>query len=82
MNWETNAGGEWKADETDGMDVYTCQSCGGEIVADSTTAASKCPYCDNPVVMTGKFSGDLRPDYVIPFKDDRRCCEICPEQTS
>ena len=27
MNWETNAGGEWKADETDGMDVYTCQSC-------------------------------------------------------
>ena len=52
MNWETNAGGEWKADETDGMDVYTCQSCGGEIVADSTTAASKCPYCDNPVVMT------------------------------
>ena len=40
MNWETNAGGEWKADETDGMDVYTCQSCGGEIVADSTTAAS------------------------------------------
>lgn len=75
MNWETNAGGEWKADETDGMDVYTCQSCGGEIVADSTTAASKCPYCDNPVVMTGKFSGDLRPDYVIPFKYDKNAAK-------
>ena len=75
MNWETNAGGEWKADETDGMDVYTCQSCGGEIVADSTTAASKCPYCDNPVVMTGKFSGDLGPDYVIPFKYDKNAAK-------
>ena len=75
MNWETEAGGEWQAGETDGMGIYTCQSCGGEIVADSTTAASKCPYCDNPVVMTGSFSGDLRPDHVIPFKLDKNAAK-------
>ena len=66
MNWDTQAGGE-----NSDMRVYTCQSCGGEIIADSTTGASKCPYCDNPVVMTGSFSGDLKPDYIIPFKLDK-----------
>ena len=24
--------------------------------------------CNNPVVMMGQFQGDLKPDYVIPFK--------------
>ena len=26
--WQTDAGGEWQEGETDGMNVYTCQSCG------------------------------------------------------
>lgn len=71
MHWETGAGGEWEQGETDGMNEYTCQSCGGTIIAEETTGASKCPYCDNPIVMTGKFAGDLRPDIVIPFKLDK-----------
>ncbi|MBR1823852.1 MAG: hypothetical protein IJ779_06435, partial [Ruminococcus sp.] len=71
MNWETTAGTEWESGETANMRVYKCQSCGGEVVADETTSATHCPYCDNPVVMTGNFSGDLKPDYVIPFKLDK-----------
>ncbi|MCL2107464.1 MAG: hypothetical protein FWH26_10475 [Oscillospiraceae bacterium] len=62
----------WTEGETEGMAVYLCQSCAGEIVADATTAATKCPYCDNPVVMKGQFSGALRPDAVIPFKLDKK----------
>ena len=62
---------QWSPNETDGMCVYVCNSCSGEIVADSTTGATKCPYCDNPVVMKGQFSGALRPDMVIPFKLDK-----------
>jgi len=68
MKWETDAGSEWSDGETDGMRVYVCKSCGGEIVGDETTAASSCPYCDNPIVMMGQFAGALKPDYVIPFK--------------
>lgn len=75
MSWDTQAGSEWSSGETNGMSVYKCQSCGGEIVADSTTAASACPYCDNPVVMTGSFAGDLKPDYVIPFKLDKNAAK-------
>lgn len=67
MNWETPQG---TFDEAEGshMNVYSCKSCGGEIVTDATTGATHCPFCGNPVVMTGVFSGALKPDLVIPFK--------------
>ena len=71
MEWDTAAGGEWQPGETEGMRIYTCNSCGGEIVADESTGASECPFCGNPVVMTGQFAGDLKPDLVIPFKLDK-----------
>lgn len=47
--------------------LYQCPSCGAEIVTDETTAASFCFYCHNPVVLSGRLSGEYRPDYVIPF---------------
>ncbi len=51
--------------------VYTCPSCGAEIVTTDTTAATFCYYCHNPVVLEGRLSGDYLPDYVIPFELDR-----------
>ena len=75
MNWESEAGGDWEQGEAENLRIYKCQSCGGEVVADETTAASKCPYCDNPVIMTGQFSGDLKPDLVIPFKLDKEAAK-------
>ena len=75
MEWKTKAGGQWQEGEADGVHVYVCQSCGGEIVCDETTAAARCPYCDNPVVMKGQFSDDLKPDYVIPFKLDKNAAK-------
>lgn len=71
MKWENQAENQWSEKEAEHMNVYVCQSCGGEIVCDENTAATTCPYCDNPVVMKGKLSGDLKPDYVIPFKLDK-----------
>lgn len=75
FQWNTQAGSQWQAGEQDGMRVYTCQSCGGEIVGDATMASTKCPFCDNPIVMTGQLSGDLRPDYVLPFKLDKKAAK-------
>ena len=75
MEWESSAGGAWEAGETDGMKVYVCKACGGEIVGDETTGASECPFCGNPVVMAGAFSGDLKPDLVIPFKLDKKAAK-------
>ncbi|MGI6765688.1 MAG: hypothetical protein ACOX4R_00575 [Lentihominibacter sp.] len=66
--WNTEAGGQWTEGETAGLKVYICQSCAGEIVGDDTLGSSRCPYCDSTIVMKEQFAGDLKPDYVIPFK--------------
>ena len=71
MNWSAPEG-KWDEGERDGLSVYTCNSCGGEIVGDETLGATSCPYCGNPVVMTGKWEKGLRPDLVIPFKLDKK----------
>ena len=68
MDWETQAGTDWQEGEGENLRIYVCKSCGGEIIGDENTAATSCPYCNNPVVMMGQFQGDLKPDYVIPFK--------------
>ncbi|MDO4749056.1 MAG: hypothetical protein Q4A12_07780 [Eubacteriales bacterium] len=73
--WDTQAGSQWGEGETSGLGTYSCKSCGGEIVGDETTAATSCPYCGNPVVFMGQFSGDLKPDFVIPFKLDKKAAK-------
>ena len=55
--------------------VYSCPSCGAEIVTDETTAATFCFYCHNPVVLEGRVTGEYLPDWVIPFKIDRKEAE-------
>lgn len=75
MSWESSGGTEWADGETANMKVYTCKSCSGTIIADETSGATSCPYCGNPVVMAGVFSGDLRPDRIIPFKLDKNAAK-------
>lgn len=57
------------------LQEYKCPCCGGEIVGDANTAASSCPFCGNPVVMMRQFSGALRPDFVTPFKPDKKAAK-------
>lgn len=75
MTWGSEAGNEWQEGETDGMCVYVCQSCGGEIIGDATLGSMKCPYCNNNIVVKEKFEGALRPDFVIPFKLDKKAAK-------
>ena len=50
------------------MRVYSCPSCGAQLICEETTAATSCPYCGNPTVIPEQFSGILKPDYILPFK--------------
>ena len=75
MSWSDEAGDEWQEGESEGLRTYVCKSCGGEIVGDVNTAATACPFCGSPVVMTGNLSGVLKPDYVIPFKLDKKAAK-------
>ena len=68
IEWATHNDLEWAAGEQEGMRLYVCNTCAGEIITEESTAATSCPFCGNPIVMTGQLSGSLRPDLIIPFK--------------
>lgn len=51
--------------------LYSCPSCGAEIMCDGNTAASFCFYCHNPVILKGRVDGMYRPSMVLPFGFDR-----------
>lgn len=55
--------------------LYTCPSCGAQIVTDQTTAATFCYYCHNPVLLSEQLSGAFHPDQIIPFEIDRKQAE-------
>lgn len=65
---------QWEVKE-DGRKVYICPSCGAELDADQTTAATTCPYCDSPVILPGQVSGEFRPDMIVPFQIDEEAAK-------
>ena len=64
--WETAATDEFS--ESDSLNVYLCETCGGEVMCDENTTSTTCPYCGNPVLLKGRLTGGLKPNYIIPFK--------------
>ena len=75
IEWSAHEDASWHEGEQEGMQIYLCNSCAGEIIADASTAASNCPFCDNPVVIKGQLSGSVRPDCIIPFKLDKKAAK-------
>lgn len=75
MDWKMDSAQEWTEGDEAGMRVYVCKSCGGEIVVDQNTAASSCPFCDNPIVVMGSVAGGLKPECIIPFKLDKKAAK-------
>lgn len=51
----------------DDMTVYTCPSCGANLILSSKDIITNCYYCHTTVVMTEKASGDFKPDFLVPF---------------
>lgn len=64
-------GEHWEDEDGEEFGMYKCLSCGAELIADATTAATRCPYCDNVIVLSGQVSGELKPDLIIPFNVTR-----------
>ena len=75
MEWGEYQGTSWGGEDMNGMSAYHCKSCGAEIVTAETTAASACPFCGNPIVMMQNFAGNLKPDFIIPFKYDKNAAK-------
>ena len=70
-SWDESKIQAYTNDEVKGMKIYSCNSCGGEIICEETTSSTSCPYCGNNLVVSKELSGDLKPNYIIPFKRDK-----------
>lgn len=71
FQWEETKAQEWNAQDQETIRAFQCPACGGEIVTDENTAASFCPFCDNPTILPSRLSGSLKPDAVIPFQKNK-----------
>ena len=69
--WDESKVQAYTDKEMKGMKVYSCESCGGEIIVDETASSTCCPYCGNNILVSKQLSGDLKPNLVIPFKNDK-----------
>lgn len=69
--WEDAAHQQWSNADEETVQVFSCPSCGGEILTDETTAATFCPFCDNPTIMPSRLSGGFKPDAVLPFQRNK-----------
>ena len=70
-SWDESRVEAYTNEEMKGMKIYSCDSCGGEIIVEETTSSTSCPYCGNNLLVTKELSGDLKPNRVIPFKKDK-----------
>ena len=62
--------------EKEGLVVYACKNCGGEVIGYRDVSSTKCPFCSSPVVISNNFKGNLHPDLIIPFKKTREQAEL------
>ena len=69
--WETKEPLEWTEAEGASLNAFQCPACGGEILTEETTAATFCPYCDNPTILPARLTGSIKPDAVLPFQRTR-----------
>ena len=67
-------GTPWE-NEDGSIQVYSCPSCGAELICDQATAATSCPYCGNPAIVPSQLTGALKPDFIIPFKLNQKDAE-------
>ena len=71
-DWEHYEPRTYGSEDNINLANYSCKSCGAEISGDDSLGAVVCPYCGQSTVVKGQFEGGLRPDYIIPFKVDKK----------
>ncbi|MCL2218942.1 MAG: hypothetical protein FWB94_03515 [Chitinispirillia bacterium] len=71
--FECSAGNNtWDGADLDDLAAGNCPSCGAELFGNENTVAAVCPCCGNAQIVIRRLSGDLKPDYVIPFKLEKK----------
>ncbi|MBE7050166.1 MAG: hypothetical protein E7394_05265 [Ruminococcaceae bacterium] len=72
FDWEQYEPRNYEDENTLSLADYSCPSCGAEVSGDDTLGATVCPYCGNSTIVKRQFENSLRPDFIIPFKIDKK----------
>ncbi|MCL2763949.1 MAG: hypothetical protein FWD40_01555 [Treponema sp.] len=73
FGWDEDSGPkEWESDDLNELAQGSCPSCGAELLGDKNTTAMVCPNCGNTQIVLRRLTGMLKPDYLIPFKLDKK----------
>lgn len=51
--------------------LYTCPNCGAGVICDTLTSSTRCHFCHTPVILSGRLSGEFKPNMIIPFSTTR-----------
>lgn len=51
---------------------YHCPNCGSVLIAEEKVCSVTCEYCDTPLILADRLSGNYRPQKIIPFKIDKK----------
>jgi len=72
--WTTKMNAVRALEESELCDLESgsCPSCGAELVGDRNTIAMVCPCCGNAQIVKRRLSGLLKPDWLIPFRLDKK----------
>lgn len=71
-DWDNYEPRSFDGDDSIKLSEYSCPSCGAEITGDDTLGSTVCPYCGSATIVKEQFEGTLKPDYIIPFKIDKK----------
>jgi DNA-directed RNA polymerase subunit RPC12/RpoP len=78
--WEKYGVDGLGTEELDALASNSCPSCGAEIIGDKNTVATVCPYCGNTQIVRERVKDMLKPDFVIPFKLDKKAAKTALEK--
>ncbi|MCL2834185.1 MAG: hypothetical protein FWD78_13525 [Treponema sp.] len=72
FNWNQQGLQAMNSGELEDLGAGSCPSCGAELIGDKNTAAMVCPNCGNTQIVMQRLSGMLKPNYLIPFKLEKK----------
>jgi len=58
--------------ETSQFQTFVCSSCGAELVADGKHHGHRMCILWQSYYLPQRFTGDLKPDFIIPFKRQKK----------
>lgn len=50
-----------------GLNVYSCTSCGGQIMVNGVESSTFCSFCGQPTVLFDRVEKSKKPKYILPF---------------